>query len=246
MTERILPEQKLHVGIIGATSGIGFKVAERLLSSCNVSVFGRRLVNLVELQNKFGNLFTHHMDVQDTGSIERGLNLCVEKFGVFDALIYCAGLQVIKPHRNLMSEDVDALFNVNLRGAIIASKLFCSSKVSKRNAVMCFISSVAASKPESGIVAYSVMKAGINALTKGLARECAPRRFVAVAPGWLDTEMTQRQPLYSSSFIDSLAKKSPLGLTSVDNIVDGVEFLISNRASSITGINMRIDGGASL
>ncbi len=246
MTEINQSKGAFHAGIIGGTSGIGLEIAKRLLLSCKVSSFGRRIEKLNGMKSACENLYIQYIDVQNDSSVQQGLESGVANFGKFDALIYCAGLQIIKPHRMLKIDDIDSLFNVNLRGALVASKLFCSSKFSGSDAVMCFVSSVAAEKPEAGIVAYSAMKAGLNALTKGLARESAPRRFVAVAPGWLDTEMTQKQPLYTPSYIEELRKRSPLGLTSVHNVVDAVEFLISKRASSITGEVLRIDGGAFL
>ena len=95
----------------------------------------------------------------------------VEHYGKVDKLIYCAGKQVVKPHRMADIKDFDSLYDVNLRGALFTSKLFCSAKVSEKTAVFCAISSIAAIRPEPGIVGYSVMKAALDSMIKGLAKE---------------------------------------------------------------------------
>jgi len=90
------------------------------------------------------------------------------------------------------------------------------------------------------------MKAGIDAMIKGLAKESAPRRFIGIAPGWLDTEMTQSQQVYNESFRIELEKKSPLGLTQISDIVNAVEFLTCKEAISITGTILVVDSGSVL
>mgnify|MGYP006103467661 FL=1 len=90
------------------------------------------------------------------------------------------------------------------------------------------------------------MKAALNVMIKGLAKESAPRRFVGIAPGWLDTEMTQNQAIYNEGFRNELEKNSPLGLTDLSDIEDAVEFLTSKNANSITGVILCVDSGSSL
>ena len=112
--------------------------------------------------------------------------------------------------------------------------------------MFCAVSSIAAINPEPGMVGYSVMKAALDAMIRGLAKEVAPRRFVGVAPGWLDTEMTQSQKIYGDSFKQSLESSSPLGLTTVGDVIEAIDFLISRRAASITGQVLCVDSGSSL
>jgi len=237
---------RLHAAVIGATSGVGELVVNRLAIKANVSVFGRRITKLKEMKLGCNDLFIHAMDVKSLDNIEEGLRQCVSLFGKLDILIYCAGEQILKPQRNIESEEIDSMYKVNLRGAMYIGKLFASNYFSEKNAVMCAISSVAGLRPEAALVGYSVFKAGLNALIKGLARECGPRRFVGVAPGWLDTEMTRAQSFYTDSFIEQLKRCSPLGLTNIDSVVDTIEFLTSTNASSITGQILCVDAGYSL
>ena len=236
---------KEHVVIVGGSSGIGRALALHLAESCHVAVLARRTGVLKELES-VSKIFSVKADVSSFDDMSYGLEECVKRFGKIDKLIYCAGIQIVKPHRMMGHIDFDSLYEVNLRGALYASKLFCSSKISEKNGVFCAISSIAAVKPEPGIIGYSVMKAALDNMIRGLAKESAPRRFVGVSPGWLDTEMTQNQFVYGGAFKEALEKKSPLGLTNVEDVVNAVEFLISNKSASITGQVLCVDSGSSL
>ena len=159
-------------------------------------------------------------------------------------MLFCAGMQVIKPARMAKPDELEAMIATNLTAPLIAAGLFGSKKVAQPEAVMCIVSSIAGARPEPGITAYSATKAAVDNAVRGLARELGPRRFVAVAPGWLDTEMTQAQSkLYGEEFREKLAKDSPAGLVSVEGVVDCIEFLCSNRARFISGEIVRVDGG---
>jgi NAD(P)-dependent dehydrogenase (short-subunit alcohol dehydrogenase family) len=142
---------------------------------------------------------------------------------------------------------IAALINTNLTAALVFAGQFVSNSVSSPNAVFCAVSSTSARRPEPAIVPYAAAKAGLEALIRGMAREAAPRRAVGVAPGWIDTEMTRGFPrLYGPEFQANLAKSTPLGLTPIDSVVDAVEFLLSAKASHITGEVITVDGGSSL
>ena len=242
----MIKEKNNHTLIIGGSSGIGEKLALKFAKQESVSVIARRLEKLDALEAINLNIFSSYGDVTSLDNLKKSIESCVDHFGKVDRLIYCAGKQVIKPHRLLSNEDIHSLLDVNLKGALFASKIFLSSKISESNAVFCAISSIASIKPEPGIVTYSAMKAGLDAMIKGLAKESAPRRFVGVAPGWLDTEMTQSQQIYNESFRVELEKKSPLGLTQISDIVNAVEFLTSKEATSITGAILVVDSGSLL
>jgi gluconate 5-dehydrogenase len=235
-----------HVLIIGGSSGIGNKLAVKLSIQGVVSVLARRSDRLRDLESKSENIYSYSSDVTSYEALFESIKNCVQNHGKNNKLIYCAGKQIIKPHRLLNEDDITSLIEVNLKGALYASKIFLSSKISEKNAVFCAISSIASIKPEPGIVAYSAMKASLDALIKGLARESAPRRFVGVAPGWLDTEMTQNQIVYNESFKSDLKNKSPLGLTELSDIIDAIEYIISDKAASVTGQILTIDSGSSL
>lgn len=236
---------KGHTLVVGASSGVGLAVAKRALSHSNVSVLARR-IDFLESEFRCSDAFAIKADVRDFSELESAFQSSVDKFGKIDRLIYSAGVQTIKPFRRMTPDDFTLILNTNFLGAAYAARLFSSSKFSNAESVFCAITSISAIKPERGIVTYSAAKAGLENLLAGLASECAPRRFVGVSPGWLDTEMTRQQKTYTRDFVDALQARSPLGLTKVDDVVDAVEFLVSERASSVTGRVLYVDSGSSI
>lgn len=234
-----------HVLVVGASSGVGRAVAERLARSARVTAIARRADRLAALAEQ--DVAVVNCDVTDFAALEAAIDDAVARAGQFSAVVYCAGAQLIKPLRSLKAADFPSVMDVNLLAPLFLARCFASQKVSQGNAVFCAVSSVAGQRPEPGIVAYSVAKAGLDALIKGMAKELGPRRAVGVAPGWLDTEMTQGyKHIYNEDFKTALAKRSPAGVATVESVVDVIEFLLSEKARHVTGEIITVDGGAIL
>ncbi|HEU0100042.1 MAG TPA: SDR family oxidoreductase [Allosphingosinicella sp.] len=234
-----------HALVVGASSGIGRAVAERLAPKMAVTALARRAERLESLAPLGVEAIA--CDVSRADLLEQAVQKAVERSGKISCLVYCAGQQKIKPLRLMKPAEVSELLRINLEAPLILAGLFTSRRVTTDDAVFCAVSSIAAARPEPGIVAYAAAKAGLDAMVKGLAREAAPRRAVAVAPGWLDTEMTQAYAsLYDSEFRAGLEKSSPRGIATVEAVVDCIEFLLSPAAGYITGEVVRVDGGAAL
>ena len=221
--------------VIGASSGIGEAIVKKL--------GGLAVARREERLNKFEKYEV--FDVTKFEEVELFVKSAAKKHGKFDNLIFCAGLQNIKPLKVMKVDEIIQIFNVNVISAMIFAKAFSSKRVSNPNASMIFISSVASYKPESGILAYSASKAALNNFIKGAAKELSPIRVNGVAPGFLKTEMTEKfSHIYTDDFIEKLTKNSPAGLASIDDVVKTVEFLINSK--HITGEIIRVDGGAIL
>lgn len=234
-----------HVLVVGASSGIGFEVARQLAEDHIVSAIARREDRLSEL-NVHG-VHSHVADIADVTGIAGVVQAVVAAQGPLKAIVYCAGKQNIKPLRSQSPAEIQEIFMVNVIAAAVLAGQFASKRVSTDDAIFCAISSIAAERPERGIVAYGAAKAGLESLIKGMARELGPRRAVAIAPGWIDTEMTQAYPhLYNDAFRDRIAADTPAVPASVEDVVHLVRYLISPAARSITGQIIRIDGGISL
>ncbi len=234
-----------HLLVVGASSGIGRAVAERMAGRMAVTAIARRADRLAE----FATLGVDGVacDAVDFDALGAAVEAAVAKHGRVTQLVCAAGLQKIKPARLLKPAELADVLKVNLELPLFLAGLFTSRRVTADDAVYCVISSIAALRPEPGILAYAAAKAGVEAMVKGLAREAAPRRVVAVAPGWLDTEMTQAYAsIYDEGFRERLEKSAPGGIASVDAVVDCVEFLLSPAARFITGESVRVDGGAAL
>jgi 3-oxoacyl-[acyl-carrier protein] reductase len=234
-----------HALVVGASSGLGYLIAKKLSTSYQVTAVARRLDRMFPLE-KVG-VFPIACDVACLDEIKPVVENAVMLRGKISKMVYCAGLQSIKPLRGLKVSDIEDVITVNLTAAVVFAHLFASQRVSESDAVFCAISSIAAQRPEPGIVSYSVAKAGLEALIKGMARECGSRRAVGVAPGWLDTEMTQAFPnIYGDGFRENLQKAAPRGIATIDAVSDLVMFLLSESCSYMTGQIVTIDGGASL
>lgn len=240
-----MAEAEGHILVVGASSGIGRAVAERFAQQGAVTALARRTDRLAELAA--AGIATIAADVTDLAAIGGVLQAAVAERGPLTGLVYCAGVQIIKPMRSLGVDEVERLYRTNLVAPTLFAAAFGSARISTRDAVFCAVSSVAAQRPEPAIVPYSASKAGLDALIRGLARELAPRRAVAVAPGWLDTEMTQAHArMYGAEFKEALEKRSPAGAATVESVVEAIAFLMSPQARHVTGEILRVDGGATL
>ncbi|MFB0491695.1 NAD(P)-dependent dehydrogenase (short-subunit alcohol dehydrogenase family) [Methylobacterium sp. OAE515] len=240
-----MAEAEGHILVVGASSGIGRAVAERYAKQGAVTALARRTDRLAELAA--AGIATIAADVTDLAAIGGVLQAAVAERGPLTGLVYCAGVQIIKPMRSLGVDEVERLYKTNLIAPTLFASAFGSARISTRDAVFCAVSSVAAQRPEPAIVPYSASKAGLDALIRGLARELAPRRAVAVAPGWLDTEMTQAHArMYGAEFKEALEKRSPAGAATVESVVEAIAFLMSPQARHVTGEILRVDGGATL
>lgn len=235
-----------HILVVGASSGIGRAVAEHFAGQGSVvTALARRADRLAELAE--AGIATVAADVTDLAAIGGVLQAAVAERGLLTGLVYCAGVQLIKPMRSLGVDEVERLYKTNLVAPTLFAAAFGNARISTRDAVFCAVSSVAAQRPEPAIVPYAASKAGLDALIRGLARELAPRRAVGVAPGWLDTEMTQAHArLYGDDFKAALEKRSPAGAATVDSVVEAIAFLMSPQARHVTGEILRVDGGATL
>ncbi|MCJ2126415.1 SDR family NAD(P)-dependent oxidoreductase [Methylobacterium sp. J-077] len=234
-----------HILVVGASSGIGRAVAERFAGQVSVTALARRADRLADLADV--GIATVTADVTDLAAIGGVLQSAVAERGLLTGLVYCAGVQIIKPMRSFGADEVERLYKTNLVAPTLFAAAFGSARISTRDAVFCAVSSVAAQRPEPAIVPYAASKAGLDALIRGLARELAPRRAVGVAPGWLDTEMTQAHArLYGDAFKGELEKRSPVGAATVESVVDAIAFLMSPQARHVTGEILRVDGGATL
>lgn len=240
-----MADDRPHILIIGASSGIGRALSTRVAGSARVTAMARRADRLAELASE--DIHPVTADVSDAVQLSAAVQEAVAERGLLSGLVYCAGAQRVKPMRTMSVQDIDSVYQVNLVAPTVLAAQFASARVSMKDSVFCVVSSIAGDRPEPGIVTYGAAKAGLNALVHGLARELGPRRAVGVAPGWLDTEMTQQFPhLYGDEFKQKLAKESPAGPATVDAVVDMITFLMSPAASHVTGQVIKVDGGASL
>lgn len=165
-----------------------------------------------------------------------------------DLLVHCAGRQIVKRMEDLQPEEWDVVLDVNLKGAYLCARAALPFLAQHRGAII-NICSVHARATVEGFTSYAASKAGILALTRAMAIECAPKgiRVNAVSPGTIDTPMLQA---YFDSCPDAARARSeflkfhPIGRFGTPRDIGNiVAFLGSNDAAFITGTEMIVDGG---
>ena len=137
----------------------------------------------------------------------------------------------------------DAVLAVNLKGAFLMSKAVLRGMIKRRRGAIVNISSVVGRRGNAGQVNYSAAKAGLIGLTKSLAREVASRnvRVNAVAPGYIETEMTA---VLDDTARNAIMSQVPLGrIGTPEAVAEAVAFLASDSAEFITGVVLPVDGG---
>jgi 3-oxoacyl-[acyl-carrier protein] reductase len=140
-------------------------------------------------------------------------------------------------------EDFDAVIATNLRGTWNVCKVAARPLVRARGGRIINLSSVIAQRGNAGQSNYAASKGGIESLTRSLARELASRAITvnAVAPGFIDTEMTQG---VAGEARERLVDEIPLGrVGTVDDVAAAVRFLASAEAAYITGQVLHVNGG---
>ena len=231
---------KKHIVIVGGSGGIGYKLTKKLTSNNRLTIVTRKKEKFLNIKNKDINVVK--FDVLDFSKISNLLENIIKDNGKIDSLIYCVGVQIVKPLRNFTIKEIKKIIDTNLISAMIFGKEMSSNRISDVNATFCAISSIAATEPEAAIIPYSVSKAGLETMIKGLSLENPTRKFIGVAPGWLNTEMTQSfSHIYDKKFKKKLQKKSPLGITTIDGVVGFIVKLILKKIKCANGKTIKLN-----
>lgn len=195
------------------------------------SVYGKNKINFLEVD--ITNEENVESSIEKIIGIEEGIDILVNNAGITrDNLILRMSL-----------EDWQKVIDINLTGAFICSKYVVKNMVKKRSGKIINISSIVGVHGNAGQSNYSSSKAGIIGLTKTLARELAGRNILvnAIAPGYIETEMTER---LSDKVKEKLMEQIPIRrLGSVKDVAKAVLFLASDDSNYITGTVISLDGG---
>ena len=146
----------------------------------------------------------------------------------------------------MSEEDFDAVLNTNLKGAFNCIRHVARQMLKQKSGRIINISSVSGIMGNAGQVNYSASKAGVIGITKSVAREFASRGITsnAVAPGFIDTEMTQVLP---DTVKEAVVEQIPMKhFGTAADIADTVAFLASDAAKYITGQVICVDGGMAM
>lgn len=238
------------VVISGGSRGLGEAIAKSFLADdqYNVAVCSRSSTGFVEamahdpaLQDRF--LF-HPVDLANRPTIQTFVRVVKQRFGTVHILVNNAGVAhdgVLALQRD---EAIDQMVDVNLKGTIGLTKACVREMLINRWGRIVTITSIVGSSGFRGLSVYSMTKAGLDGLTRTLARELGDRGITAnsVAPGFLETEMTHG---LSAQQKDQIVRRTPAGrLGCCEDVTGIVKFLCSDAAAFITGQTIMVDGGA--
>ncbi|HVN68853.1 MAG TPA: 3-oxoacyl-ACP reductase FabG [Candidatus Binatia bacterium] len=236
--------------ITGASRGIGRAIAiEFARDGADVALMGRDVAALTETAGLCANsrpgavAEVYAGDVADRAAVERVVDEVLARFGRLDFAIANAGQSVDALLLRLKPETVDHLLDVNLKSAFHLCGAVAKPMMKQRSGSIVLMSSIVGLTGNAGQAAYAASKAGLIGLCKSLAKELGSRniRVNAVAPGLIETAMTQKMPDAAREF---LIKQAALGRAGKPEDVSGaVAFLCSDAAGYITGQTLVVDGG---
>jgi 3-oxoacyl-[acyl-carrier protein] reductase len=242
-----------HVIVTGGSRGLGAAMIEGLLANgYRISTCSRRKSDLIErllAHPDWGaRLFWGACQVGEADQVDRFVDAAVEWAGVDGVwgLVNNAGIAQAGILASFPNAETEKILTVNLAGAIQAARAV-SQRLLKQDqgGRIINISSIIGSRGYNGLAAYSASKAGMDGLTRALARELGRRGITvnSVAPGYVATEMSST---LSPAQIAQITNRTPLGrLAEEKDILALVRFLLSDDAGMITGQTILVDGGVS-
>jgi 3-oxoacyl-[acyl-carrier protein] reductase len=237
--------------ITGANRGIGKAIALRLArEGAQVAIGARNVTTAVavldEIADSGGQAIVVPMDVTDSASCEAAVASVLAQWHKIDVLVNNAGITRDALLLRMNEEQWDAVIDTNLKGVYRCSRAVLRPMLKARSGCIINISSVVGITGNAGQANYAAAKAGIIGFTKSLALELAARniRVNAIAPGYMETEMTQELAPEQRS---QLLSRIPLGKTGhPEDVAAATAFLVSDDAAYVTGQTLVIDGGISL
>jgi len=235
--------------VTGASRGLGKAIALQLAAegarvTVNYMKSADKAEEVVkEILSRGGNAAAMRADVTSLTEVEKMVDSLYEQFGRIDILVNNAGVNRDELLISMTPEDWESVIKTNLGGLFNCTKAVAKYMMVQKSGRIINISSVAGERGGRGQSNYAATKGGVNAFTRSVAMELAPKKITvnAVAPGVVETEMSSTVIRRAKDIIlDSIALKR---LGQPEEVAKVVAFLASDDSSYITGEVIRVDGG---
>ena len=235
--------------ITGAGRGIGRAIAIALAKEgaevvINYNGSEERAKEVKQtIEENGGKASMYKCNVRDFAACEAMIKDIIKEYGHLDILVNNAGITKDGLIMKMKEEDFDSVLNVNLKGTFNTIRHSARQMLKQRSGKIINISSVSGILGNVGQANYAASKAGVIGLTKTMARELGSRGITvnAIAPGFVDTEMTE---VLSEEIRENACKQIILGrFGKPEDIANTAVFLASDKADYITGQVISVDGG---
>ena len=234
--------------ITGGGQGIGQTIGENLAGmGAHVVLADINQENAEKsaeaIRSSGGSASSVLLNVADAENVKQAFDSLANEFKPLDILVNNAGITKDGLLIRMKEGDWDSVLTVNLKGSFLCGQQAAKQMMKQRQGAIVNIASIVGVMGNAGQANYSASKAGLIGLTKTMARELASRNVTvnAIAPGFIDTEMTR---VLDEKFRDKLIEQIPLARLGLpQDIAHSVAFLVSDRAGYITGQVLNVNGG---
>ncbi len=235
-------ENKVAI-VTGGSKGIGASIVKKLSQNgYNVILnYNNSEKEAKEIENKYNNVYSFKADISNYDEVIKLIEFTINKYGKIDLLVNNAGIDLVKTINDTTVEEFDNILKTNLYSAFYTSKEVSKYMINKKVGKIINISSIWGIVGASCEMAYAVSKAGLDAMTKSLAKELGPSNIQvnSIAPGIIDTDMNK---FLTEEEKNKIIEEIPLEhIGNVDDVADCVLFLA--KAEYITGQIIQVNGG---
>jgi 3-oxoacyl-[acyl-carrier protein] reductase len=235
-----------NVVITGGSRGIGLGITRKLTEAgfCAIVIARKESSELVEAMKESGTIHFVSFDLTDIEGIAGLVRTLRKEYGPIYGLVNNAGIGADGALSLMQNSEIQQVVLLNTLSPIVITKYVVRSMMADGGGRIVNVASIAAFTGYSGLSVYSATKASLVAFTRSLAREVGRMgvNVNAVAPGFVDTEMTRT---LTEERREQIVRRSPLRrLVEVEDVANAVEFLISDRAKNITGTVVTVDAGS--
>ena len=234
----------MKILITGGSRGIGAECVRKFAKEGNVVsfIYNKSDEAAGELSRQTGATAIK-ADLEDLNALKLAVNAAAAKMGGIDVLVNNAGVALIKLFADVDDAELKKIFDVNLVAATVAAREASKCMIRNQSGKIVNIGSVWGRVGASCEVVYSASKAGLEGLTKALAKELGPSGITVncVEPGVIDTDMNAE---LTEEDLKALCDETPLcRIGTVIDVAEAVLWLTSEKAGFITGQIIGVDGG---